>query len=228
MPKTTGSTLETGGKRQSTRLAGGKPAKVSNTVDGNALQDPAKFTSTSTKGAECDESKVTNSATRSDQVDDSPQDPAKATSSTLEAECDDAKVTISAIRGVQVQSESANTSEGVNQTGLEADNSCVVVCNRALGTTVRKEPVPPDSRTEGESRESPKPGDPIRSTPAYQNKAGPTESPQTEEVYREKIPTSFESIRSSQGLMSTVRGDARALTDSILESVRIIHSLSKH
>ena len=218
----TGSVLETVAKRQSIRLAGGKPPKVSNTVGGSAPQDPATSTSTSTKGAECDDSKATNSAAWSDQVDDSPQNPAKATSSTEEAERDHAKVTISAIRSVPVQSEGANTSEGVNQTSL-------AVCNWASSTMpVRKGSVPPDSRTQGESCEPPKLGDPIQSTPAHQNKAGPIESPETEEIYRGKIPTSFESVRSSPGSVSTVREDARSLADSILESIRIVHGLSKY
>jgi hypothetical protein len=260
------STLETGEKRQSARLGGGKLVKVSNTVDGNAPQDSAKVPckstkegkrdskvansatrgdtaddnapqdsakvpSTSSKEVECDDSKVNNSTSPSDQVDDSPLDPAKATSSTKEAECDDTKVTRSAIRSVLMRSEGTNTSEGVNQAGLEVDDACMVVYNRALDTipsTIREESVPPNSRTQGESPKSPKLGELIQSTPAHQTKADPIESPQTEEIYREKIPTSLESIRSSPGLMNAAPENVCAVTDHILEAVRIIHGLSKH
>ena len=76
--------------------------------------------------------------------------------------------------------------------------------------------------------ESPKPADPVQSTPARQTKAGPIGSPGTEEICRVNILTSLENVRPSPGLMSAVRGDAPALTDSILESVRIIHGLSKN
>jgi len=168
----TRSMLETGEKRRSTRLAGGKLAKASNKLHSKSTKEAEcdskvadSATQGDTKGVECDDSNVTNWASLSDHVDDSPLDHAKVTSST---------------------------------------------------------------RTQGQSPESPKLGDLIQSTPAHQTKAGPIESPQTEEIYRKKIPTSLESIRSSPGLASTVRGDARALTDSILESVRIIHGLSKH
>lgn len=261
------STLETGEKRQSARLAGGKLAKVSNNVDGNAPQDSAKMPckstkeskrdskvahsaargdpvdddnapqdsakvpSTSSKDIGCDDSKVNNSISPSDQVDDSALDRANATSSTKEAECDDTKVTRSAIRSVLMRSEGTNTSEGGNQTGLEVDDACMVVYNRALDiipSTTREESVPPDSRTQVESPKSSKLGELIQSTPAHQTKADPIESPQTEEIYREKIPTSLESIRSSPGLMNAAPENVCAVTDHILEVVRIIHGLSKH
>lgn len=180
----TRSTMETGEKRQSARLAGGKLAKVSSTIDGNASQDFTKFSSKSTEEAECD-SNVADSAARRDPVDDNaPQDSTKAASTTTKGvKCDDSKV-----------ANSVTLSDQVNDS--------------VLGPAK----VTSSTRTQGESPESPKLGDPIESTPAHQTKAGPIESPQTEEIHREKIPTSLESIRSSPALM---RG-ARTLTDTIL------------
>jgi len=99
----------------------------------------------------------------------------------------------------------------------ESDNS------KVTNSATRSDQV--DNRSQ--DSELPKPVNPIQSTPAYQTKAGPIGFPQTKEICRE-IPTSLESIRSSSGLVSIVRGDAPALTDSILQSVRIIHGLSKN
>ena len=132
----------------------------------------------------------------------------------------DSKVADSTTKGDSADGNAPQDSAKVPSTSskeAECDNS------KVTNSATRSDQV--DNRSQGS--ELPKPVDPIQSTPAYQTKAGPIGFPQTKEICRE-IPTSLESIRSSSGLVSTVRGDAPALTDSILQSIRIIHGLSKN
>jgi hypothetical protein len=54
-------------------------------------------------------------------------------------------------------------------------------------------------------------------------------SPQTEEIHREKIPTSLQSVASSPGSITGLSSaEVASLMDMILEAVRVIHQLSKY
>jgi hypothetical protein len=53
-------------------------------------------------------------------------------------------------------------------------------------------------------------------------------SPQTEEVHREKIPASPESISLSPSSRTCLSSDATSLMDMILEAVRVIHQFNKY
>jgi hypothetical protein len=57
---------------------------------------------------------------------------------------------------------------------------------------------------------------------------GALPSPQTEEVHREKIPTSLESISSSPKSRTCSSSDKASLMDMILEAVRVIHQFNKY
>jgi len=58
---------------------------------------------------------------------------------------------------------------------------------------------------------------------------GPSTSPQTEEIHREKIPTSLESVSSSPGSgPGSSSPEAIALIDQVVEAVRVIHQFSKY
>jgi hypothetical protein len=54
-------------------------------------------------------------------------------------------------------------------------------------------------------------------------------SPQTEKIHREKIPRSLENISISPSvLMNSLSSEIISLKDTILETVRTIHGLSKY
>jgi hypothetical protein len=53
-------------------------------------------------------------------------------------------------------------------------------------------------------------------------------SPQTEEIRREKIPTSLESISSPRSTTGSSSTEATSLRDMVIEAGRVIHQLSKY
>jgi hypothetical protein len=107
--------------------------------------------------------------------------------------------------------------EGIQETGATSAS------NRA---EKRQSKVSPESRP----HPTPSPPAPVNMTPVTPLKQmdGALSSPQTEEVHREKIPTSLESISSSPRSRTCSSSDATSLMDMILEAVRVIHQFNKY
>jgi len=123
--------------------------------------------------------------------------------------------------------EDPDTLEGANEAGSEADG-CMATCNlesNVIASLTEGRTVPTDSREQIESAELRRPSSPVQSTPIHQSAAP---SPQTEEVYRARIPESPESIRSSPRMTDAVAENGLTVMDHILEVIPVIHSLSKH
>jgi hypothetical protein len=90
----------------------------------------------------------------------------------------------------------------------------------------RQPNVSPESRPHPTSS----PPAPVNMTPVtpLNQIEGALPSPQTEEVHREKIPTSLESISSSPRSRTCLSSDATSFMDMILEAVRVIHQFNKY
>ena len=128
---------------------------------------------------------------------------------------------------VLIPPEDPDSLEGANEAGSEADG-CMATCNlesNVMASLTGDQTVPTDSREQVESAESPRPSSPVQSTPAHQ-RAAP--SPQTEEVYRARIPESPESIRSPSRMTNAIPENGLTVMDHILEVIPVIHGLSKH
>ncbi len=71
---------------------------------------------------------------------------------------------------------------------------------------------------------------PVNMTPVTPLKQmeGALPSPQTEEVHREKTPTSLESISSSPKSRTCLSSNTASLMDMILEAIRVIHQFNKY
>jgi hypothetical protein len=147
---------------------------------------------------------------------------AKLTSaSAKEAEYNNSRLTSPTVQSNYLQSEGIKTNQRAEQIALDDQQY-----NYKLSPNLR-EPVPPNSTTQLELPESPKPDVPKPSTPT-RTKASMPVSLQTEEIQRGKIPMFLEITCLLPVSISVVPEDIYILTDYILEAARIIYYLSKY
>jgi len=178
------------------------------------------------------DSKTADLAAQSIHIDGTMLEPAEAPRNTGETGDDKSEVIRPPVQEILVPATAPledEGTEGTNEAGSKADGCTETACNLESDAmaSLRGKPAPIDSGEQVESSQSPKLSSPVQSTPIHQI-AAPMKSPQTEEVYRAKIPASPESIRSSSSMIDAVPESGLTVKDQILEAIRIVHGLSKH
>jgi len=92
-----------------------------------------------------------------------------------------------------------------------------------------RQPEPAESGRRATPPQAPSLSTVAPATPAQQTERNVFTSPQTEEIHREKIPTSVKSISSSPSpTVGSPSTEVTTVRDMVLEAVRIIHGFSQH